>query len=150
MSARFGVEIAGTGRYVPKGVTTNNDLAEVMDTSDEWITQRTGIRQRHVCDPAKGENTTWICTEALTSAMADARIDPSEIEMLILASVTGEMTCPSTACRSVRKPSWPCCTKPIRSAVDGSPISALLRVPVSCRNWSALARRAGPTACAAP
>ncbi|MBL0927660.1 MAG: ketoacyl-ACP synthase III [Phycisphaerales bacterium] len=94
-----GVRIAGTGRHAPEGRLTNADLEKMMDTSDEWIVQRTGIRERRVCDPTKGESTTEICTLALKKALADARMDPKELDLLILGTVTGEMTCPSTACR---------------------------------------------------
>jgi 3-oxoacyl-[acyl-carrier-protein] synthase III len=94
-----GVRIVGTGHHAPDWVLTNRDLETFMDTSDEWITQRTGIRQRHVCDPSKGESTTWLCTQALQKALDDARVDASELDLLIIASVTGEMTCPATSCR---------------------------------------------------
>ncbi len=96
---RIGVRIAGTGSYVPPRVLTNKDLEAMMDTTDEWIVQRTGIRERHICDPEKGEGTLHMSTQALTRALDDARLDPSELDLVILGSVTAEMTCPSTACR---------------------------------------------------
>lgn len=96
---RVGVRIAGTGHHVPEGRLTNDDLAKLMDTSDEWIVQRTGIRERRVCDASKGESTTWLSTEALRKAIKSARIDPEELDLVIVASVSGEMTCPATACR---------------------------------------------------
>lgn len=95
----LGVEILGTGEAVPPKIVTNDDLAKIMDTSDEWIHQRTGIRQRRQCDPSKGETTSQLCTEALANAIKDAGIKAEEIDLLILGSVTGEMTCPATACR---------------------------------------------------
>lgn len=98
-SVKVGVRIAGTGCHYPEGKLTNADLEKLVDTTDEWIVQRTGIRERRRCDPAKGENTTWICTEALKKALADARIDASELDLVILASVTGDNPCPATACR---------------------------------------------------
>lgn len=94
-----GVEILGFGHHVPEGKLTNHDLTKFMDTSDEWINQRTGISERRICDPTKGENTTWLGTKALEKAIAEAGIDPKEIELLIFATVTAEMTCPATACR---------------------------------------------------
>lgn len=97
--AHVGVRIAGTGHAVPEKVVTNHDLAKVMDTSDEWIAQRTGIRQRRVCDPAKGEGPTSLSAEALRRALADARMHASELDLIILGTVSGEMLCPSTACR---------------------------------------------------
>lgn len=99
MSVGFGVRIAGTGRHVPEGVMTNDDLAKIVDTSDEWITQRTGIKQRHICDPAKGETTRTIATSALEKALDDAGVRADELDLVIMATVTGEMRCPATACR---------------------------------------------------
>ena len=95
----IGVEILGTGHHAPEGRLTNEDLTKVMDTSDEWIYQRTGIKARRICDPPKGENNTWLGTHALQKAIDEAGIDPKEIALLIYATVTGEMTCPATACR---------------------------------------------------
>ncbi len=80
-------------------VLTNAHLTKLMDTSDEWIVQRTGIHERRICDASKGEGPTWLCTNALKKAIASARIDPTELDLVIVASVSGEMTCPSTACR---------------------------------------------------
>ena len=96
---QVGVRIAGTGRCVPEKVLTNFDLEKIMDTTDEWIVQRTGIRERRICQPEKGEGPVSLCTGALRDALKDARTDPAELDILIVASVTGEMTCPSTACR---------------------------------------------------
>lgn len=98
-AVHVGVRIAGTGHAVPDKIVTNDDLAKIMDTSDEWIAQRTGIRQRRVCDPAKAEGPVTLSTLALQRALADANIDAKELDMVILGSVTGEMLCPSTACR---------------------------------------------------
>jgi 3-oxoacyl-[acyl-carrier-protein] synthase-3 len=71
----------------------------MMDTSDEWIVQRTGIRERRRCDPAKGESATPLATEALKRALADARMDPKDLDLVIMGTVSGEMLCPSSACR---------------------------------------------------
>jgi 3-oxoacyl-[acyl-carrier-protein] synthase-3 len=98
-AARLGVRLIGTGCHYPEGKLTNADLETLIDTNDEWIVQRTGIRERRRCDPAKGENTTWICTEALKKALADARVDAGELDMVIIATVTGDNPCPATACR---------------------------------------------------
>ncbi len=97
--ARIGVRLAGTGCAYPEGRLTNADLERLVDTSDEWVVQRTGIRERRICDRSKGESTTTLCTEALRRALADARVDASDLDLIVLGSVTGEMTCPSTACR---------------------------------------------------
>lgn len=94
-----GVRVAGTGCAYPEGKLTNADFARMVDTSDEWIVQRTGIRERRICNPAKGESATPLCTLALQRALADARMDAKELDLLIIGTVTGEMMCPSTACR---------------------------------------------------
>lgn len=94
-----GVRIAGTGHAVPEKVVTNHDLAKTMDTSHEWIVQRTGICERRVADPAKGESPTTLSAEALRRALADAGMGAKELDFVIVGTVTGEMLCPSTACR---------------------------------------------------
>lgn len=94
-----GVRIAGTGSFVPERRLTNADFEKTLDTSDEWIVQRTGIRKRRVCDPAKHESNRTMCAAALTRALADARMDASELELLIIGTCTGESTVPSVACR---------------------------------------------------
>ncbi len=93
-----GVRIAGTGSYVPEGLLTNDDLARMVDTSDEWIQQRTGIRRRHICDPTT-EGTLVMSREALRRALDQAGLEASSLDMIIVATVTMEMTCPSTAAR---------------------------------------------------
>ena len=95
----LGVVIAGTGCHYPERKLTNKDLESFMDTSDEWITQRTGIRERRICDPRKGESVISLCTEALKRALDDAKMNVNDLDLLIVGTVTGEMTCPSTACR---------------------------------------------------
>lgn len=98
-SPAIGVRIAGTGCAYPDGKLTNKDLEKLVDTSDEWIVQRTGISERRRCDPEKGESATTMSTLALRRALADARMDAKELDMVVLGTVTGEMMCPSTACR---------------------------------------------------
>src|SRR5690606_21669936 len=99
ISPTIGVEIIGTGHKVPNKVMTNDDLKQYMETSDEWIRQRTGIIERRIVDPAKGEDVVWMCTNALQAALEDAGIDASELDLVIVGTVSGTMTCPSTACR---------------------------------------------------
>lgn len=94
----FGVRIAGVGSAVPDKVLTNFDLEKMVDTTDEWIVQRTGIHERRVVDP-KEEGTYTLGRDALKRALADARLQGSDLDMIIFASVTTEMTCPSNACR---------------------------------------------------
>ncbi|MGE3109835.1 MAG: beta-ketoacyl-ACP synthase III [Phycisphaerales bacterium] len=98
-SPRLGVRIAGTGSCVPEDRLHNSELALVMETSDEWIRQRTGIVERRVVNHDRQECTTSLGTQALRRALANAKMEPGELDLLILATVTGEMTCPSTACR---------------------------------------------------
>jgi 3-oxoacyl-[acyl-carrier-protein] synthase-3 len=94
---RVGVRIAGTGHCLPSKSLSNADLEKLMDTSDEWIVQRTGIRQRYVIDPAKGESTKTLASEALRRALADARMQATELDLIICATMTPEVTCPATA-----------------------------------------------------
>ncbi|MDA7660050.1 ketoacyl-ACP synthase III [bacterium] len=98
-----GVRIAGTGSAVPDRVLSNHDLAKMMDTSDEWIQQRTGIRERRICDPEKGEGTLWLSEQAATRALEDAGLTGADVDLVIVATVTMEMTCPSTAARLAGK-----------------------------------------------
>ena len=97
-SAPFGVRIAGSGSAVPDRVLRNADLEAIMDTSDEWITQRTGIRERRVVDPAQEDNVT-LGTASVQQALDDAQMSAADLDLLIHATVTAEMTCPSNACR---------------------------------------------------
>lgn len=96
---RIGVRLAGSGSALPANRLTNDELAAVMDTNDEWIRQRTGIAERRRVDLTTGEGATSLSADALTRALADAKIDAGELDMVIVATVSGEMTCPSTACR---------------------------------------------------
>ncbi|MDX2147631.1 MAG: beta-ketoacyl-ACP synthase III [Planctomycetota bacterium] len=94
-----GVKIAGTGSALPSKIITNADLERLMDTSDEWIVQRTGIRQRHVIDPSKGESMGSLAASALITALNDARMRPEELDFIIIATMTSHMACPPTACQ---------------------------------------------------
>jgi 3-oxoacyl-[acyl-carrier-protein] synthase-3 len=94
-----GVRIAGTGSCLPEKRLTNADLERMMDTSDEWIVQRTGVRERRIIDPAKGESAMTLSAAALRRALGDSGVDPRELDMLMVATVSMEMTCPSTSCR---------------------------------------------------
>lgn len=83
------------GSYLPKKIMTNNDLSKIVDTSDEWIFQRTGIRQRHVA--AEGEKTSDLATRAALQALDRAGLKGSDIDAIILATTTPDQTFPSTA-----------------------------------------------------
>lgn len=87
--------IIGTGSCLPETVVTNDDLAKIMDTSDEWIRSRTGIRERRL---VKEETTTSMCVEAAKSALENAGIQAEEIDLIIVGTLTGDFVTPSTAC----------------------------------------------------
>ncbi|UJQ95644.1 beta-ketoacyl-ACP synthase III [Mariluticola halotolerans] len=87
--------VRGTGSYLPERLLTNDDLAKMVDTSDEWIVQRTGIRQRHVA--AEGEFTSDLAVKAAREALDDAGFDISDIDLIIVATTTPDMTFPATA-----------------------------------------------------
>jgi 3-oxoacyl-[acyl-carrier-protein] synthase III len=88
--------IVGTGSYLPRKVVTNADLAQRMDTSDEWIRTRTGIRQRHIAEP--GETSSSLALEASKAAIARAGITAQDIDLIIVATSTPDYIFPSTAC----------------------------------------------------
>jgi 3-oxoacyl-[acyl-carrier-protein] synthase-3 len=88
--------IVGLGAAVPEKVLTNADLEKVLDTSDEWIMQRTGIRQRHIV--SEGQSTATLGAIAARNALADANLTPQDIDLIIVATATPEMILPSTAC----------------------------------------------------
>lgn len=87
--------IAGTGSYLPERIVTNDDLAKTIDTSDEWIAARTGIRQRHVA--AEGECTSDLALEAAKRALDAAGMSADEIELIIVGTTTPDVIFPSTA-----------------------------------------------------
>lgn len=98
-SARpVGVRMVGTGSAVPDRVLSNADLERMMDTSNDWIEQRTGIRERRIVDPAH-EGTFTLSRDALARALDAAGMKASDLDLIIVGSVTQEMTCPSIACR---------------------------------------------------
>jgi len=88
--------ISGTGSYLPERVMTNFDLEKMVDTSDQWITERTGIRKRHIV--AEHENTCDLCEQAARRALAAADLEPQQIDLIIVATTTPDRTFPSTAC----------------------------------------------------
>jgi 3-oxoacyl-[acyl-carrier-protein] synthase-3 len=93
-----GVRIAGTGSALPANVLTNADLVKVMDTTDEWIVQRTGIRQRHIADVANGERTSDLSAKSLRRALGSAKLVADDLDLIIVATMTPEMECPACAC----------------------------------------------------
>ena len=91
-----GTRIAGTGRYLPARILTNDELAQRVATSDEWIRTRTGIRQRHIAAPE--EVTSDLALRAARAALAAARMSPAGVDLSSGASATPDMIFPSTAC----------------------------------------------------
>ena len=89
-------KISALGTYVPPRLLTNADLEKMVETNDQWIQERTGIRQRHLVD--KGVGTSDISCEAARKALARAGFPASELEAIIVGTVTPDMLFPSTAC----------------------------------------------------
>lgn len=89
------IEVIGTGSYLPETVLTNDDLANLVDTSDEWIVSRTGIHTRHI---AKDETTAFMASQAAKKAMEDAGIAPEEIDLILVATISTDYAFPSMAC----------------------------------------------------
>ena len=87
--------VRGTGSYLPDRVLTNDELSKMVDTSDDWIVQRSGIRQRHIA--AEGEFTSDLATHAARAALEDAGFDAGEIDLIVLATATPDNTFPATA-----------------------------------------------------
>lgn len=88
--------ITGVGGYVPEYVMTNHELEKMVDTTDEWITTRTGIKQRHILK-GEGQGTSVMGTKAVEELLAKTNTDPKEIDLLICATVTPDMVFPATA-----------------------------------------------------
>ncbi|GAB3743016.1 ketoacyl-ACP synthase III [Lysobacter olei] len=88
--------IAGTGSYLPEKVLTNDDLAKLVDTSDEWIAARTGIRERHIA--AEGETTSDLAYQAALRALEAAGVDAKDLDLIVLGTTTPDVIFPSTAC----------------------------------------------------
>ena len=93
----FRSQVLGCGGYLPERIVTNAELATKLDTSDEWIVQRTGIRQRHIAAP--GEFTSHLATRAAQRAMRAAGVVPDEIDLIVLATATPDHTFPATAAK---------------------------------------------------
>lgn len=92
----LGVRIAGTGSYVPEKIMTNSDLAEFVDTSDEWITSRTGIKERRIA--AENQATSDLATSAAIPALEQAGLKGEDLELIIVATISPDTITPATAC----------------------------------------------------
>lgn len=95
-SLRPSVVILGTGSYTPEKIVTNDDMAKIVDTSDEWIRTRTGISERRFAQD--GQATSDMAKLAAEAAMESAKIEPEEIDLVVVATMTPDMPFPSTAC----------------------------------------------------
>lgn len=98
-SGQVGVRIVGSGSVLPEKCLTNADLERMMDTNDEWIVQRTGIHERWMIDPEMGESSYTLGAEALRRALDDANVEATDMDLLLVATITPEMICPPTSCR---------------------------------------------------
>ncbi len=96
-----GVAIVGTGIGIPPRKVSNDDLSKFVDTNDEWIVQRTGIRTRYLAD--KGTKTSDLAAEATRNALNAAGLKPTDLDLLICATMTPDVICPATACKVVEK-----------------------------------------------
>ena len=96
MANRIAAKITGVAGYVPPQVLTNADLEKIVDTNDQWIRERTGIRERHRVE--KGVAASHLATEAAKKLLAQTRTNPEEIDLIVIASVTPDMMFPATAC----------------------------------------------------
>ncbi len=94
--ARFKAYIAGSGSFVPEKRLTNADLEKLVDTNDQWIVQRTGIRERRIA--GAGESTATLALEASRRALENAKVNADELDLIIVGTLTPELITPSTAC----------------------------------------------------
>ena len=92
----FSVGIVGTGSYVPENVMTNRDFEKFVDTNDEWITSRTGIRERRIAP--KDMPVSELCYQAGLRALKDAKVAPEDVDLVIVATITPDYVFPATAC----------------------------------------------------
>ena len=90
------IAILGTGSYVPEKILTNADLEKIVETTDEWITQRSGIKERHISD--EKTPTSKLCIEAARRALEAAQVKPEELAFILIGTITPDMMFPSTAC----------------------------------------------------
>ncbi len=95
------VHIAGIGSYAPERVLTNQELEKMVDTTDEWIMTRSGIRERRIA--AEGQSTSDLGAEAARAALADAGLGPGDVDLIIVATASPDMLFPSTACQLQHK-----------------------------------------------
>ncbi len=110
------IGIRGTGRALPKSAMTNEDFAKIVDTSDEWIVSRTGIRSRQI---AKDETALDLCVEAARHALDSAHIDPQDLGLIVVATVTPDTATPSMACLVLKELGATCPAFDLNAACSG-------------------------------
>ena len=91
-------KIIGTGSYLPKKNVTNDDLSQFLDTNDEWISSRTGIKNRHIADLKEGETCSFMATQAAKQALLQANLQPEDIDLIVVATISADYKLPSLAC----------------------------------------------------
>jgi len=96
MAGIYRSRVAGIGSYLPEKVLSNFDLEKMVETTNQWIVERTGIERRHIA--AEGQGTSDLCVQAAQKALADANLTAQDIDMIIVGTVTGDRQMPSTAC----------------------------------------------------
>ena len=101
MNSKVEILLTGVGSYLPKNKTSNNDLAKFIDTSDEWIAKRTGIKFRHFVE--HNEHTSDMGTQAAQKAISDSGLNPNDIDLIIVATTTPDNTFPATAAKIQKK-----------------------------------------------
>lgn len=109
--------ITGVGSYLPSRTLTNLDLERMVDTSDEWIVTRTGIRERRLAE--EGQATSDLAVEAARAAMADAGIEPDDVDLLVVGTSSPDMVFPSTACLTQAKLGMVCPAYDVQAACTG-------------------------------
>lgn len=128
MSKRIYSRIAGTGSYLPEKVLTNDDMSKIVDTSDEWIFSRTGIRERHIA--ADDQATSDLAYFASLKAMEAAGVTADEIDLIVIGTTTPDLIFPSTACLlQARLGNVGCGAMDVNAAVRG--LSTRLAWPTS-------------------
>lgn len=118
------VGILGLGAYMPEKVLTNADLEKIVDTSDEWIQTRTGIKERRIAE--KGTPTSELAAQAAREALAQAHLKATDLDLIILATISPDMVFPSTACVVQNKIGAQCAAFDISAACSGFPYALTL------------------------
>ena len=126
------IKIIGTGSYVPEKVVTNDDLATMVETNDEWITQRVGIRERHVSET---ETTADMAIKAAKKAIEAANIDPTDIDIIVAATITGDCICPTVAGYVQQAIGAKCPAFDVSSACSGFLFALETAVSFICRGY---------------